>query len=228
MNLWTRYGITFSIKNRIVGGIPTNEKLIEGWVKANMPDAAAEEREKIAQSTVADLPDLTEERAGMMWTTFKRDESGIFIEGRQVKSMFKESANILRDLLVKADKKAKGDSGKSRFTNLRSKLAERLFVEEDKIYLLRDNKRIEKPDGDEERAIHVVTAMGPRTALKRYDFVNAPCSLRFCVRFIDDGIVDLELINTLLEHASWNGLGTDRSQGNGLFEVTEVKELEKR
>lgn len=225
--LWTRIGITLSIKNRVVGGVPTDPKLISGWLSANMPDVDAAEREKLATATLAQLPALTEEKAEGMWTTFKRDASGLYIEGRQVKAMFKESANILRDMLTKADKKTKGegDSSKSKYTNLKAKLAERLFVEDDKIFFKRDKKNILAPDGNEERAIHVMTAQGPRTALKRVDYVSAPAAIIFTCRFLNDGVVDLGLIETLLEHSSWNGLGADRSQGNGLFEVSEVKEI---
>lgn len=224
MQLWKRIAVTIAIKNRIVGGIPTNPNLIKGWIAASMPDVAEAEREKLAAKTAQELPAAVEEASKAMWTTFKVDTTGLYIENRQVKAMFKESANILRDMLVKADKRAKGE-GKSRFTNLKSKLAERLFVEEEKIYLFRNDKPIAKPDGSEERAIHVITAMGPRTALKRVDYVQAPATIKFNLRLLDDGVIDTELVKVLLEHSSYNGLGTDRSQGNGLFEVLDVVEL---
>lgn len=68
--------------------------------------------------------------------------------------------------------------------------------------------------------------MGPRTALKRYDFVQAPVTLRWNVRYLNDGVVDEALVRLLLEYGGWNGLGADRSQGNGQFEVVEVKEID--
>lgn len=171
-----------------------------------------------------------------MKTTFKHDDKGVFIEGRQLKAAFKESANILRDLLIKTETKgakgeAKGDAkgeaktnGRSRFVNLKSKLAERLYVEGEKVYLTRDGKPIEKPDGSEQKAIHVITAQGPRSALKVIDYVAAPAQLSFVIRYVNDGVIDRDLVDTLLEHMSWNGIGSDRSQGNGMFNVVSVRE----
>lgn len=223
IKMWLEASVVMSIKNRVVGGVPVDPKLIEGWIGANMPDVEKAKQAELAAATAAQLPALTEERAGGMWTTFKRNQIGIYVEGRQVKAMFKESANILREMLIKADNKGKGDkAGKSRFTNLKSKTAERLFVDDERIYFERDGQLLKEVDGNEERPIHVLTPMGPKSALKRYDFVNGPAQLKFKVRFLNDGIIDLELIETLLQHSSVNGFGADRSQGNGLFSA-EIK-----
>lgn len=251
IDMWKRFTITLAVKNRVVGGIPTNPELIKGWVAANMPDISEEEKAKLAAATASQLPEMTEEKADGMYTTFKRDELGIYFEGRNVKSMLKECANILREKLIASEKKnakavaveppkpegeekdkPKGKKEKaekvqkSRFTNLKARLAERIFVEEDKIRFIRDGKPLMAVDGDEERAIHVMTAQGPRTALKRCDFVNAPCELSFTVRVMDDGLIDSDLIETLLEFGGWNGLGADRSQGNGMFELKGIKPVE--
>ena len=224
-NIWKRFDITLGIRNRIVGGIPTDPELIKGWIGANMPKVAEAERVELASKTVADLGAATEEVAEAMWTTFKRDEKGVYIEGRQVKAMFKEAANILRETLIKAEDKA--DAKKSRFTALRSKVAERLFIETEHIHILRDGKPLAKPDGNEERAIHVFTPQGKRSALKRVDFVSNPANVRFVVRHLaGDGLVDRDLMETLLDFSGWNGLGADRSQGNGLFDVVEIQPLD--
>lgn len=224
LKMWTTYDVRLGIKNRLVGGIPTDPELIAGWIQANMPAATADEKEKLAARTLDELPAATEEKAEGMWTTFKKDEIGIYIEGRQVKAMFKESANILRDMLIKHEgkKASKEDKTKSRFTNLKARLAERLFVVEDRVHFTRKGASLTKPDGTEERAIHVMTAMGPRSALKRFDYVTAPAEIAFTVKHLNDGVVDLELIQILLEHSGANGIGADRSQGNGLFEVVEI------
>jgi len=223
---YIRRRIVLHVKNRIVGGTPTNPKLIEGWLKANMPEVTEDERAKLAATTLEQVKDVVEEESKAMWTTFKKDVTGVlFIEGRQVKAAFKEAANILREALIKQDKKGKPDEKKNRFTGFKSKLAERLFVEEERIFLIRPGiGPVTKPSGTEERPIHVMTAMGERTALKRYDYVS-DVDLTFTVRWLDDGLMDDELLTVLLDYMGWNGLGADRSQGEGLFEVKEVVKL---
>ncbi len=230
LNMWKRISITLGIRNRIGGGIPNDPELIKGWVAANMKSATEEAQQKIVTATLAELPAMTEEKADGMWTTFKVDPKGIYIEGRQVKAMFKECANILRDKLIDEEKKSKSkdEAAKNLYTNLKSKVAERLFVEEDHIHILKEGKPLPKSDGNEERAIHVLTPQGPRSALKRVDFVAGPATLKFNVRYLDEnnkGVVSLDLIKAILEFGGWNGLGADRSQGNGLFTVVEIQEI---
>jgi len=229
---WQKYAVELAIQNRIIGGIPTAPNLIEGWLKAHMPLVSEDERATLAQKTADELHQATEEKAQGMWTTFKMDDEGPYLESRNVKAAFKEAANILRSMLEKAEKKGKSEDGKkeakSRFTNLRSKLAERLFIAEDKLHFYRAGKKLVKVDGSEERAIHVMTAMGPRNALKRYDFIDGqgePTSVNFTLKVLDDGLIEEELIAVLLEYAGQNGLGADRSQGNGLFSVKKLKAI---
>lgn len=261
INLWTRYSIVLEFKNRIVGGIPNDPNLIAGWIGANMPALKEEEKQKLVEATAAELPKMTEEKAEGMWTTFKKDKNGLYLEGRCIKAMFKESANVLRELLIsheskgrdaeaaaaeaadeaeEADekddkKKGKKDSravakAKSRFTGLKAKVAERLFVEEDKVHIMKGEPKplgeyVTKPDGNEEKPIHIMTALGPRTALKRFDYIEAPARIKFSVRHLNDKIIDLELLKVFFDYSSWNGLGADRSQGNGLFDVRSIDPL---
>lgn len=219
-----RRNITITFTSPIVGGVPTDPKLIEGWLKANMPDVTEAERAKLAATTLSEVPKVIEEEAKSMWITFKRDETGIYLEGRQLKAAFKECANILRETFQKQEKEGKVNAkDKSRFTALRAKLAERLFVEDQKVYLHADTDVLvvkTKPDGTDEQPIHVMTAQGPRTALKRFDYCNPGTKIAFTVRWLDDGLIDDELLTALLSFMQWNGIGASRSQGNGLFNFT--------
>ena len=216
-----RRSVRITFTNRVVGGIPQDPNLINGWLTANMKNVTDAERAKLAETTLAEVGRTVEDAAAGMWTTFKRDERGLYIEGRQLKSAYREAANILRDIFIKQE--TKGDAKKSRFTALKSKLAERLWVLEDKLYLYEnarpDAKILQKPSGTEERAIHVMTAQGPRNALKRYDFCGEGTTVKFTLKWLKDGIVDEELVAALHEYMPLNGLGADRSQGNGLFDV---------
>jgi hypothetical protein len=241
--MWIRRNVTIAIYRRICGGTPTDPKLIDGWLKRNMPKLSDEERAKMVDQTLAELGTDALEKAKIdgMWTCFKKNDSGIYIEGRQVKSMLKEAANVLRDLLMQdeaaarkakkaaapaptpAEKEAK--EAKSRFVNLRSRVAERLHVEEHALYFWRDGKRLLQPDGFEERAIHVIGPQGPRNALKREDYVEAPAEVRFTLRWLNDGVVDDELIRDFFQYAEWNGLGASRSQDNGKFALMSIEEI---
>lgn len=222
INLFTYYDVVLEVQNRIVGGIPANPELVKHWIAANMPAVDEAERTKLELATIDQLPKLTDEAAQATYTTFKQDEAGIYIEDRNVKAMFKECSNILRDMLIAAEPPG---TKKSKFVNLRSKIAEQIFLDAPKVRFLRDGQIVTKADGFEERPIHVMTAQGPRTALKRFDFVNAPATIKFRLKVLNKGVVDEELIRTLLEYGGVNGLGADRAQEVGKFTVTSVAKV---
>jgi len=217
---------------RLVGGIPKHPDIVRRWQEARMPP----ESKRPADLTVESATEATvealgsqaldpDEEAKSVWTGFvENPETGeIALETRNVKAMFKESANILRDMKMMKDL-----VGKDKAIPLRARLAERLFV-------FGPSQRggwhnsfipIEVPEERRalfevwppalERPIHVMTARGQRTALKKTDYVD-DCSLEMELKVLNDGIIHEGIIRMILEHAAMNGLGTDRSQGNGMF-----------
>ena len=215
VNLWDTYHLTL-VRDNIAGGLPTDPRLIDAWQQARWSKAAKLLPEdpktpaEAVENTLELLPGVPEE-AG--WTTFARDPAGhLCLEGRQVKAALKESANVLKGLLPVNGK----------VIPLRSKLAERVFVKERLLPLLRDGRPLTEPDGTVERPIHVMTAQGPRSALKRADVCNevyVECTLVV----VRDGLVTEPMLRTLLDHIDENGLGADRSQGYGVGSYTLTK-----
>lgn len=249
-NLWQTNDVEIELLGRMIGGIPQNREMIEGWIRANMKKLNEEQRARIADATEAELPDIEDEIAKSMWTVFKQDDKGIYYETRCMKSAIKEASNILRKMLIAVDKKtpagtdadgepapeppaAEAPSGKkpkkpkkpstvSKFECLRSKIAERVYIEGydyDKIRFYRDGQQLVKSDGDEERPIHVNGPQGKQNALKRYDFVEPGATLKFRLRVLRDGLVNEGLLLTLLDYMGHNGIGADRSQGFGTFKL---------
>lgn len=209
-DIWNYHRLVLKLDN-IAGGLPTDPRLIEAWQQANWrkrakllpedPQTPAE----AAAGTVALLEGVTADEAG--WTTFARGPGGyLCVEGRQIKAMLKESANIMKSMIP--------INGK--VIPLRSKLAERVFVVERLIPFLPETN---EPTRMDERPIHVMTAQGPRDAIKRSDvmeLVELVCTLKV----LRDGMFTVEILRQLLSHAADNGLGADRSQGYGRFDFT--------
>lgn len=213
--MWIEYDLALEVET-LVGGLPKHPEIVKRWQEAKWPtnpDRALNEGDptdpvEAAEATVALLGTQAiepEEKVAGIWTGFAEDpEVGLVLEARNVKAMLKESANIMKSLLPVNGKQIA----------LRSKLAERVFVAPHLIPLGR-----REPDEAVERAIHVMTMQGPRTALKRTD-VCRKVSIRCTLKVLNDGIISEDILRAILEHASENGLGTDRSQGNGTFSYT--------
>jgi hypothetical protein len=211
-DMWTYYRLDLII-DRLVGGIPKHPDIVRRWQEARWP-ASPEKKllpgdpktpEEAAAQTVADLGNQAmsiEEATAGIWTGFPEKDGTLVLEARLIKAMLKESANIVRNYPETYK------NGKA--TYLRAQVAERVFVAPKFISLgVTEALSLERP-------IHVMTPQGPRTALKKTDYlddVKVSCDLKV----LNDGLITKKILDIILEHASENGLGTDRSQGNGTF-----------
>ena len=211
LQLYDRFAVNLTFKSQVRGGVPKAPDVQEAWIKATVSD---EHRVKdIVEQTQKETGsnDLTEEMVQEIkegsWCGFKSNGAGPYLEGRCVKSMLKEGASVLRETLDLA--------------SFKSKVAERVFVEEEEIPL-----GVDEPDGSEESPVHAWTPQGPITALKRVDFVIQP-TISFTIRALKQPLVTkgknkihpAAYVRAILEYAQDGGLGADRSQGYGKFTV---------
>lgn len=214
--LYDRYAVAIQVRDRIVGGMPRNPELIASWVQATRPDGEAEDPAKTAALIQEDAELIVNAVAEKMWTGFpEHSELGLFLPTRQVKALLKQSASVLG-----ITKKKRGS---------KQILAEGLEVKaktdpRDRLYFGK-----KKADGTEEKAIHVMTAQGPRSALKRFDYVLEP-RFEFEIWVLkthaqETRHIGEEELVAILQHAQENGLGASRSQGEGKFDVVEFHAL---
>lgn len=213
MTMWTHYELLAELTD-VAGGLPVDPRLIEAWQQANWRKSAKllpedpQSPQEAAERTAALVP--VGDETG--WTTFPRMAAEgrvvLGLEGRQIKAAIKEAANILRPLL------GKNERGKD--IQWRARIAERVFVMQRLIplYPLR-----EEPDETLERPIHVMTAQGPRDAIKRTD-VCRDVSFSCTLRVLADGLVTPKIVGELAEYMAQNGIGADRSQGFGTGTIT--------
>jgi hypothetical protein len=234
--MYLRFTATLRFIDQVRGGIPKNPATIEGWIRSRIDDlhvvdtlaekvkrGSEEERIALAERLIAttktemglsDLsPDQLKEVSEAVWNGFKSDENGLYLEGRCIKAMIKESANIIKNIPAMGE-----------FSALKARIAERFFVEETKVYL-----GLSQPHGTHEGFVHAMTPMGPISALKKVDYVEQ-ATIVFTVRTLNttftnkekNKMTPLEMLKVVLAHAAWNGLGAERSQGHGRFDVISI------
>jgi hypothetical protein len=156
------------------------------------------------------------------WCGFKSDpDFGLYIETRQVRAGLRDQA---RNLGLFNSKRG----SKEAFLNVCQVVSrDDLDGDRTKIFL-----NTHEPSGYMELAVHVMTAQGPRTALKRVDYVhrpvisfeiwlpNPPAGENKNQKRLDGD--DLESILSQLEKV---GIGADRTQQAGKFVVTEFEKI---
>jgi len=190
--MWKRYKVTLKFRERLVGGVPQNPDALRRWLELRG-------KEKHFVEMLGEIEPEQTPKIG-----FLRDETGLYIEARQVKAGLKEAANVLKRV---ADVK-----------NMRAKVKDRVFVYPARIHLGR-----KEPDGDFVRIVHGITMLGPRTSMKICEYVEQP-EITFFLKVLNDGVITEEHLRMMFEWLSEAGLGAERSQGEGKFDVKSFEE----
>lgn len=212
--MWKIYEVELQFLTPFASSTPKNPKDIEAMLLARAPSEGALKHRIEQGDPIIPLPELAEqvieeveasEEVERGYATFKRDENGLYYEARCIRAHIKDCANILQGILeIKA---------------LKSKVANRVYVEPAKIYLGK-----QEPDGNETRIVHAMTMKGPRSSLKTIDYVDKPV-LKFNLRVLDDGVIDQDILKSIFEYGSEHGMGQERSQDWGKYEVVKLEEV---
>jgi hypothetical protein len=198
---------------KIMGGTPTDPKVIEGWLKTKL----VESRDDLMRAAVAEIMEErgipADEAAKIVadnknLSGFKRDkENGLYIEGRQIKAMLKEGANI------KWPKHRWGPSKKG----TRSFFAEHVFVNDDRVYL-----GVTEPTDVAQKFVHTFRGSG----IQYEEFVeDAVITFNVATDYdFEAGGEVKDMWPLLWLTCEQEGLGASRSQGYGRFATTGWKE----
>ena len=214
-----RATVTLQIRHRICGGTPKHPDTIAKWIDSIIQDKSKirelAEQAKRDMSTDALTDDQLKEMAKGSWNGFRSNGLGLYIESRQVKAALKEACDPV--------------GKKFGIWALGKQVAERMFVMGREIHL-----GAAAPTGFIEGVIHVDDRWGGSlSALKRVDYVERP-RLTFVVQMLalpyqtsaatgKKTIAPVDLLTALLHYGQDLGLGADRSQGEGQYDVESIE-----
>lgn len=208
-----RYQGTIHV-GKIAGGIPTDPKVAEAWLKTKLGHDNEELiRAQVAETMVERGLTLDEAVAAVdanrHLNGFKRDaDDGLYIEGRQLKAAIKEAANTRWPAPFKwgkykntRDKEVGGKISTSFF-------AEHVFVEEDRLYL-----GVAEPSGVAQRFVHTFRGAG----IQYEEYCD---NVEFDFTVVTDHLFTAEQWGLLWLTGEQQGIGATRSQGYGRYHVT--------
>jgi len=246
-NTTNKYFVEIEFNEDVLGGVPRTRELMAKFIESRLNrEAKAAEKKGIAPPSeerkqelltrhldrlFSDTVDETiEAESERNHTTFFQDEHGPWIGEYQVKAMIREMMSCLGITMNKR-------GSKQTFQHLLTVRAcdeEGNIVEGDqglRLHFLRDGKVVSEVDGYVDKTAHLMTAQGPRSALKRHDKV-VKASLRFALivpaglpKNRSTAILRDEEISKIFTHAQNDGLGCSRSQGHGSFKITRLERI---
>jgi hypothetical protein len=218
----TVYRVRLQVLDKIVGGVPSQESVIKGWLKSRMELEERDLQELTEQTLSERFPDRqpsADELAEVLMDSevvpsvngFKRiPETGeLAYETRCMKAAIKEWAN---SAYPGTDWPGKKNVASGFRKGLMSTLEERVFVTG--IYI---GLGVKEPSGVEERIKHVKTRQGPRSSITRVEYVERPL-LEFELRVHDD-FLPMEAWGRIWERGEDIGIGSDRGRSDGKFEL---------
>lgn len=205
-----QYTITLHVAT-IAGGVPTDPKKAEGWLRSKM-EARDDQIRRMVAETMTEREITADEAAeevarNQHLNGFRRDDSGLYISGHQAKAAIKEAANI------RWPKERWGPTRKG----TRSFFAEHVQVPERRIYLGVDDgsDRVDI----EQRFVHTWRGSGIQ-----YEEVVEDVELSFTVetdhKFTDQQWAELWLTGER------QGIGASRSLGYGKYTVVKWEPID--
>lgn len=206
--MWREYEVAVRFTGRLMGGTPSDPKAIIGKLEAEgRGDLAAE----VAAEVGVDM-EAPPEKEVVSRLVFKRNEGGLYVEGYTWKAHLKDAAKVLATVM----KSVAG--GKEKVANFRAKVADRVYVVEDHIPILRESgASVTEPDDEFVHPVQVMTPKGPRSSVKVNDVVVG-AAMAFTLRVLDDRVISEEMIRDLFAYGSMHGYGAERGLQQGRYE----------
>ena len=222
---WECYALTLQFRERVYGGIPKQQHVFDSWQAAKQsripmveptPEelargliSAAEMAARMAEEDRAEVGELDEEvEAGE--TVFRRDATGLYLRQFQLKAACKESAQRL-GLYQSLKRNADG-------MGLRSHVQTGVYIHPRNLYLRRDGKPLTEPDGSDEAQGRVPTPKGPKSILRKSEYVERAVIEAEIHLLPFKGFSEPELMR-VLALAQEIGLGAWRAREEGTFDV---------
>lgn len=191
--------------DRVCGGVPTDPKVAEGWLRTKLGTTdehliQQQVAEVMAERGVTADEAVTEVNTNRHLNGFKRDEQGLYIEGRQLKAAIKEAASVAGA----ADKIPLKSWGKTN-KGLLNFIAEHVCVVEDKLHL-----GVTQPTGVAQRFVHTWRGTG----IQYEEYVD-DAEIAFTV--LSDHSFTEENWAMIWLTGEQQGIGATRSQGYGRY-----------
>ena len=217
--LYDVYDVTIRFREKVCGGKPMNEELLRSHIirKTGHDD---ELTTKLVEQAMEGMPpdegDL-DKKVQNSRSRFHSDEHGVYIDTYQMKAMLRQSASMRRLYTKKVGTK-------------------QICAEGMEVKGLLHERRLHfgkmRPTGTYEAPLHIMTAAGKIDGIKQVDFLEEEgIELSFQVWILHTDAkekrhVGEEDLVDILTFSQENGVGSNRSQGYGKFDIANFKRVQ--
>lgn len=225
--MWKKLELEMRFTVPVCGGVPRTDDVVKQWVEIRKASEAAHAKmsgvqtmEQVTAERLKTIDPLdVDDEMNKVWVGFSRNEDGhLFVRGGSLRAHIKDAAQVLGPMF----KREKGLGDCKQVKVFAAKLKNALYVMEDQLLMLDENgKPVTKATGHRDATMSVMTAQGPRTCLKRVDFIE-PCKMRATLQLLEGCEITQQHLAACFEYGSVHGFGQDRSLQFGRYEYSLV------
>jgi hypothetical protein len=231
MGIWQELQLTLRFTTPLCGGVPRCDDTVKNWIAHRSATDAAHAKMQssppgpdgvlprtlgeIAEEALAtiDPPTNPEDEMNKVWVGFHRDDAGLFVRGANLRAHLKDCADVIARLLKNGHVE-----GFKELKQFRAKIVDALYIKEERMRLFADDgSPAQQATGSRDATMQVMTTQGPRTCLKRIDFIF-PVTIHATLQFLAGGEVNRDHLILLLEYGKVHGFNQDRSLQFGRYE----------
>lgn len=202
--MWKIAVVTIRFIGRLCGSVPLKKEIVDAWLNARMPKGKSEDGKSI-EEIKAEVLETIQETEEKVTLGFQQNENCLVVRGGTWKAHLKDCGNEIKRVFhpeIKA---------------LRSKIANKIYIDEYFIHLQKEGKDVSGCDGTFDQPVHVMTMLGPRNALKTIQYIERP-TLIFHLKLLDDKEITAEVVQKIFEYGKVHGFGGERGMGEGRYE----------
>lgn len=227
--MWRELSLKMRFTAPLCGSVPRSRDILDKWI-ATRTATAAKHKKLLAEAeqkgtTVRTLAEVKQERIDTLhelsdddssendkWVGFSQDAQGLFVPGGNVRAHLKDCAGVV------GPHAKKGDVPEMPIVlNFRAKAVNAIYVKQDRLHILNGTGKVAKEaTGFRDATLSVMTAQGPRTCLKRVDYIE-PAVIQATI-LLYPGEITRDWIKVLLDYGCVHGFGQDRSLQFGRYE----------
>jgi hypothetical protein len=246
MSMWTVYNVRWEFITQLCASVPGQSKLIEGWLAARAPSvrpAQSKSLDEIAAEVIETLA-TPEEEPEKTTLIFQRVNGVLAVRMATIKAHMKDCSYQLQTYtagFAQGEKSLRTKVGNTVYWPMVAPVIG--FKGTPFVPILnRAGEPLTEPSGVREKAIHVMTPMGQRSALKAFEFVEDAviefplAMLTAPDRQVKRGksvaevagrpVIDEDDLKSILMYGAMHGYAGERSEDGGryAFSITKAEE----
>lgn len=221
ITIWHTVKVRWDFLTKLCSSVPADPAMRAAWLEARQPSVRPPSSRSISEineevvSTIAEEAEEGEELGGLL--VFQRVNGACVMRAATIKAHLKDCARVLSNQYIG---KIKGER------SFATRILNGVYPDPATYWipvLRQDGLLVREPDGRFDKAVHVKTMQGSRSAIKTMEYIEQgrmEFSLKILLASGNKPSVSVEDLTMLLTYGGVHGYAGERGDGEGRYTFT--------